>query len=89
MDRILRTLIAQGSKKSFCCVSYVQRSVKVKVSLTPTHECTFNFFRQQIENHFIFCLLLSTSATSYTEQLERILKPTLLHNNGRDTNANN
>lgn len=37
LDRILRTPIAKGSEKSFCCVSYFQRCVKVKLPLTHPH----------------------------------------------------
>lgn len=37
LERILRTLIAQGSEKSFCCISYFQICVKVKLPLSHTH----------------------------------------------------
>lgn len=58
LDRILRTLIAQGSKKSFCGVLYFQRCVKVKLSLTHTHAWTrlWHYFQQWIEKNFMFCL---------------------------------
>ena len=62
LERILRTLIAQGREKSFCCVPDSQRCVKVKT--TPSHSHAwmlllfFFLFHQWIENHFIFCPVL-------------------------------
>lgn len=61
LDGILRTLIAQGSKKSFDCVSYFQRCVKVKLPphILYTHALMlFLFFHQRIGNHFILCPIL-------------------------------